>query len=157
LFYRKASTKIFVGLFTLLLILGSTSFAAPGYTQTPEQTATEFYRWYVGQLNRNKDPRTQQKQKMLTFISKGLAKRVYSIPADEYDADVFIAGQDYDEEWEQAISTSKAVVKGNTATLKVTLGVTPNGKVIKSKWKHELRLKMVKEGGIWKIDRINDF
>jgi hypothetical protein len=157
LFYRKSKTKIFIGLFTFLLILGNVNYAAASYAQTPEQTATEFYRWYVGQLNRNKDPRTQQKQKMLTFISKRFAKWVYSIPNDEYDADVFIDGQDYDQDWEQAITTSKAVVKGNTATLKVTLGVSPNGKVIKSKWKHVLRLKMVKEGGNWKIDRINDY
>lgn len=164
MFYRKTVTKILLAFFAFLLIFGNANFipakaasfeSAPA-AATPEQAAVEFYKWYLHELNRNKDPRTRQKQKLLSFLSKRFGKWLYSIPDGEYDADVFIDAQDFDEDWEQSISTSKAVIKGNTARLAVTLGVFKNGKTTQGIGKHVLRLKMVKEGGSWKIDRIND-
>jgi hypothetical protein len=55
-----------------------------------------------------------------------------------------------------SISVSKAIVRGNSASVTVILGVFKNGRKYQGIGKHVLRLKMVKEGGLWKIDRIND-
>lgn len=153
---RKLKVKGLIVLFALFLtsLNANMAFASNTSAATPEQAAVEFYRWYLDALNRNRDPRTRQKQKLLSFLSKRFGKWVYSIPDDEYDADVFISAQDFDEDWVNAISTSKASVKGNTARFDVILGVYKNGKRTKGIGKHVLHLKMVKEGGAWKIDDI---
>lgn len=149
-------TKILVVLLVLFFVStnANQSFALNARAGTPEQTAVEFYRWYVDALNHNRDPRTKQKQKLLTFLSKRFGKWVYSIPDDEYDADVFISAQNYDEDWVNAISTTKAKVTGNVTRFDVVLGVYKNGRRTKGIGKHVLHLKMIKEKGVWKIDDI---
>ena len=157
MFYRKNYQKILLGLLALCLLTSSANALPPKTAQTPEQSAVVFYKWYIGELNKNKDPRTGQKQKLLSFLSKRFGKWIYSIPEGEYGADAFIDAQDWNPEWVNAVSTSKAIVKGNTASLTVTLGVYKNGRVTKGMGKHVLRLKMIKEGGAWKINHINDY
>lgn len=151
---RKFSTKLLALSAIVIIAFFASASAETTFSATPEQTAVEFYRWYVDSLNRNREPKTRQKQKLLTFLSKRYGKWVYSIPDEEYDADVFISAQDYDEDWVNAISTSKATIKGNVARLDVILGVYKNGKRTKGIGKHVLHLKMVKENGAWKIDDI---
>ena len=51
------------------------------------------------------------------------------------------------------MKTSQAVINGNNADLRITLG--PVVKAVNSMSPHTLRVKMVKEGGAWKIDRVN--
>lgn len=158
MFERRIYIKTLCAAFILLITLAGNadSFAAKtAAPTTPEQAAATFYKWYIGELNAKRDPRTEQKKKLLGYLSKRFGKWVYSIPADEHDADVFINAQDWDDEWARLISTTKAVVRGNAATLTVNLGVDENGRLTKSKWKHQLRLKMVKEAGAWKIDRVD--
>lgn len=155
--YRETITKTFIGLFIFFLISGNANFSQAQAAQTPEQVATEFYKWYLSQLNRDRDPRTQEKQKVLKYLSRRAGKWLYSIPPGEYGADYFIDAQDFDEEWQQTVSASKAIVKGNNASLTITLGVFKDGRKYQGIGKHVLRLKMVKEGGAWKIDRINNF
>lgn len=156
MFYQKSITKFFLGLFVFLFVLGSVNLTSAQAAQTPEQIAAEFYKWYLSELNRDRDPRTEAKQKVLKYLSRRAGKWLYSIAADDYGADYFIAAQDFDEEWAETVSVSKAVVKGNRASLTVTLGVYPDGRKYEGIGKHVLRLKMVREGGLWKIDRIND-
>ena len=71
-------------------------------------------------------------------------------PPDGIDADFFIDAQDWDQTWEQNISTSKATVQGNLATVNVTL---KGGAAFGNK---KLKVGLRKEGGVWKIDSIND-
>jgi len=98
-------------------------------------------------LNAQRNP-TDEKAKMRTFISARLAKWIRSKAYEEYDADYFIDAQDYGEGWENNIQISKVVVKGNTASLRVTLvDKGPMGNKI-------LDLKLLKESGAWKIDRV---
>jgi hypothetical protein len=156
LFFQKPITKIFLGFFFFLLVLGSANLTSAQASQTPEQVAAEFYKWYLSELNRDRDPRTQAKQKVLKYLSRRAGKWLYSIPPGEYGADYFIDAQDFDEEWAETVSVSKATIKGNTASLTVTLGVYKDGRKYQGIGKHVLRLKMVREGGLWKIDRINN-
>ena len=157
MFDRKNINKAIPGLFILFLIFGNVNSVFAKAVETPEQSATSFYKWYMNALNQNRDPRTRQKRKLLSFLSKRFGKWVYSIPDEEYGADVFIDAQDFDEEWARSVSSSKAVVRGNNASLTITLGVFENGRQSKGIGKHILRLKMVKEDGLWKIDHINDY
>ena len=52
-----------------------------------------------------------------------------------------------------ASTTTRAVIKGNGATLKALLAA-PRGK--RPKFKQTLVIKMVKESGAWKIDSVNN-
>jgi hypothetical protein len=82
------------------LTLGNANLTLAAVPQSPEQTATVFYKWYLRELNQSRDPRTGQKRKLLGYLSKRLGKWLYSIPEGEYGADYFIDAQDFDEEWE---------------------------------------------------------
>lgn len=145
---RISSIKLLTTSLLLLFVLGSADSAFANAAQTPEQTAVTFYKWYLQMSNANKNP-IDRKQKMLGFLSKKLGKWIYSKEYEEYGADYFLNAQDWDEKW--IATTSKAVIKGNAATLKVMLDA-PKGK--KADWKHNLTLKMVKENGVWKIDDV---
>ena len=119
---------------------------------TPEKTAKSFYSWYMKSIAGQGYP-IDNKTEMKKYISRRLANWVYSNSYQEYGADYFIDGQDFEEKW-QPMSVSKAVIKGNTATLKVTLDV-PKG--VRTPWKKSvLPVKLVKENGVWKIDEINN-
>ena len=119
---------------------------------TPETAAKNFYKWYIGSLNAENYPKEKQKPKMLKAVSKRLGKWLYSKAYEEYGADYFLDAQDWNSSWEKNIKSSKAVVKGNTATLKITLTSPPDSEG----WSgdHVLALKLVKEGGAWKIDTV---
>jgi len=142
--FPRKTTKFLIFAF-VLLIAGGTSAAAT----TPEQTAKGFYIWYLKELNAERDP-IEQKQTLLKSVSKRLGKWIYSPKYEEYGADYFIDAQDWDKKWQ--VTTTKAVVKGNTATLKVTLAA-PKAKA--DEWKQTLSLKLIKENGAWKIDTVN--
>jgi len=51
------------------------------------------------------------------------------------------------------VTTSKAVINGNTATLKVKLAAPNAGR---DNWIQNLTVKLVKESGAWKIDSVNN-
>ncbi len=147
--FSKITNKLSV--FALIIIvLGSIGAVSTKAADTPEQTAKNFYDWYLTELNNEKNP-PDQKQTINKSISKRLSNWIYSPAYQEYGADYFIDAQDWDKNWQA--TTTKAVVKGNTATLKVMLA---DPKAKKSDFKQTLAIKMVKEGGVWKIDSVNN-
>ena len=147
---RTSRIKLLSTSLLLLFVLGCANSAFAKVAQTPEQTAVTFYKWYLQVLNANKNP-IDQKQKLLGFLSKRLGKWIYSKEYEEYGADYFLNAQDWDEKW--IATTSKTVIKGNAASLKVMLA-EPKGK--KSDWKHNLTLKMVKETAFGKLTILNN-
>ena len=86
-------------------------------------------------------------------VSARLRRWFKSKEGREWDADYIIDAQDWDPKWEGHIQTSPAVIDGNTAEFRMTLG--PRVKATGGMSPHTLRMKMVKERGAWKIDRIN--
>ena len=140
----------YIGLSVLLtfLLCGNAS----AQTETPETAAKNFYKWYITSLNAENDPFEKQKPKMLKAVSKRLGKWIYSKDYEEYGADYFLDAQDWDDNWANNISTSKAVIKGTTATLKVTLTSPPDS--VWSPKKHVLTLKLIKENSAWQIDTV---
>lgn len=138
--------KVILFGFGLLLLLNAANAQA---ADTPEQTAKNFYQWYLKELSRE-NFRIDKKQ-TLKYVSKRLGKWYLSPAYSEYGADYFIDAQDFDEKWQ--VTTTKATIKGNTATLKVFLAV-PKSK--KSDWTNTLAVKMIMENGAWKIDSVNN-
>lgn len=135
----------------LTFLLCGNAFAQ---AKKPETAAKDFYKWYIAGLNAENYAIEKQKPKMLKAVSTRLGKWLYSKDYEEYGADYFLDAQDWDKNWENNIGTSKAVVKGNAATLKLTLTSPPESEG----WtgKYVLTLKLLKENGAWKIDKVNN-
>jgi len=137
--------------FTLLLFLiGSAGASITKAADTPEQAAKSFYEWYLKQIAASKNPRNE-KTIFQKSVSKRLSKWIASPAYEDYGADYFIDAQNFDEEWQ--VTTSKAIIKGNTATLKVKLAAPNAGK---DSWTQKLTIRLVKEEGVWKIDSVNN-
>ena len=136
----------------LLLFFLFTGLVGSAFAQAntgPGDTSKTFYKWYLHELNAQHNPE-QNKAKMRTFISARLVRWVNSKAYSDYGADYFIDAQDFGESWENNIQVSKLVVTGNVATLRVTLLDGKNGPM----GSKILDLKLLKEAGAWKIDRI---
>lgn len=141
-------TKIFL-LFALLAFCGTHNIHA---AQTPEQATRLFYRWYLTELDAERYPIDGQRTKVKSKVSKRLGKWLYSKAYKDYGADYIIQAQDWDSQWKDNIAVSKASIKGNTARLTVTL----SGRSTDSPemYRNRLRITLLKEGGVWKIDRV---
>ena len=85
---------------------------------------------------------------MRSHLSTRLGRWFYSKAGQNYDADIFTQGQDWNEAWANNINVGKATIKGNTAVVKLDLGSPPDD------WIKRLNISLVKEAGIWKIDRV---
>lgn len=146
----KSKVKL-LGFALVLFVAASINATAAKAADTPEHAAQSFYRWYLKELTREGGDPIGQKSVVLKSVSKRLGKWIYSPAYSEYGADYIIDAQDYDDNWDA--TTTKAVVKGNVATLKVMLA-PPKGK--KSNFNQTLAIKMIKENGAWKIDGVNN-
>ena len=120
-------------------------------SMTPEATVHSFYEWYVHTLNQNEEPIEKHRSEMGKFVTQRLLNsidRVLKSP-EGLDADFFLDAQDWDKDWEKNITTTKALIQGRRANLRVTLKGGPGF------GNHRLRVGLFKEGGVWKIDSIN--
>ncbi len=137
---------------TLVLFFIGASFGAVAAQKaaTPEQTAKTFYEWYVRELNKEGSDPAGDKSELPKYVTKRLIKEIERMRnAQEYDADYFINAQDFDESWR--VSTTKAVIAKNAAMLKVALKST---KPKNEGFSETLTVKLIKEAGVWKIDRV---
>jgi Protein of unknown function (DUF3828) len=139
--------------------------ATPPVARSPEIVLKEFYTWYVHVSFRETDP---FKGKARVTLKKYVSARYIRFrdrnerlvkngrdPADVWDSDYFLDTQDgrpdpnsgeKEGDWLKSISVSKVALKGRTATAIVTfLDGYPKVKV-----------SLLKEGGVWKIDRVKD-
>lgn len=136
---------------TALAFSGADAVGAQS-ASTPEETAQHFYSWYLHALNQNEDPLEKQQTELRKYLTQRLLRalnRALRRP-DGIDADFFIDAQDWDEGWEKHFSTSGAAIQGTQATVYVTLKGGPNF------GNKRLKLGLRKEGGAWKIDRVNN-
>lgn len=145
----KNKIKI-IGFALFLFFIAGVSANYAQTANTPEQSAKSFYQWYIKELASESSP-IRQKKAVLKSVSRKLGSFIYSSSYEEYGADYIIDAQDFDETWR--VSTTKAVVRGNTATLKVLL---KSNRSRNEDFSRSLALKMVKENGEWKIDRVNN-
>lgn len=146
------SIKLSILCILLAAVLSSAAFGQA--VQTPERAAKDFYTWYLTELNAERYPIQQAKRQMLGKVSTRLGRWLYSKSYEEYGADYFLDAQDWERNWVKNISTSKAVVKGNRATVNVKFGV-PKG-TYSGFGPRTLPVGLVKEGGTWRIDKVNN-
>ena len=137
-----------------ILILSTLHVSAGAQAKAPDAVAKDFYRWYLAELNIERNPIGQDKAGMLKFISARLGRWVYSPAYSEYGADYFIDAQDWEKTWVNGISATRPIIKGKTATLRIKL--EPAKGVYSGFGRRTLLIKLVNEGGSWKIDMINN-
>lgn len=126
-------------------------FASVVGAQTPDSRVRSFYAWYLRELNAEHDPIANRKvlaQYLTSRYSTAIARALKR--EGGIDADPFIDAQDFDPLWEKNLAVSKAVITGSKATTNVTLKGGPNFGTKK------LKIGLKKEGGVWKIDSVND-
>jgi Protein of unknown function (DUF3828) len=141
---RSFSKKlIFISLLTAFAFL---NINAQTGGSSPEATIKGFYKWYVTEISKNKFPLTEQPAKMKQFITVGCYKLYRNIyDKREFEADYFIAAQDWDEKWATNVKVSNLKINGNKAAASVML----DGK---DDFDSKLKLKLIRQKGIWKID-----
>jgi Protein of unknown function (DUF3828) len=116
---------------------------------SPEATVEQFYRWYVGNLKKHIEPRTDRSVEMRRFVTARLMSQLgRKAGVEEPDADYFLDAQDYDDAWEDRISTARQSSHGAVAVLLVTL----DGPQIPH---HQLKVTLRKEDSAWKIDSVS--
>ena len=141
-------------IFSTILFVVVLNISAGAQVKTPDAVAKDFYKWYLTELNAEHEPILQNKKRMAAFISARLNRWVYSPAYEEYGADYFIDAQDWEHSWVNGISATRPVIKGPTATLRVNF--EPAKGVYSGFGRRSLPIKLVKEGGVWKIDMINN-
>lgn len=135
-------------------ILAALHINTSAQTGTPEQAAKSFYRWYLTELNAERNPMQQQKRLMLQKVSARLGEWLYSKDHEENgsDADYFLDMQDWDETWANGITTERVISGAGSAEVKVSLRAKRNAPF----GLHVLYVRMTKERGAWKIDRVEN-
>ena len=141
-------------LLSAFLLFFALHISVVGQVKSPDAVAKDFYKWYLTELNAEREPIRQHKTRMLSSISTRLGRWVYSPAYSEYGADYFIDAQDWEKSWVNGISSSRPVIKGTTATLRIQFD--PAKGVFSGFGRRTLPIKLVKERGVWKIDRVNN-
>ena len=121
---------------------------------SPEQTAKDFYKWYLSELNAEREPIRDNKRLMLQKVSTRLGKWLYSTAYEEYGADYVLDAQDYEQSWVNGISAAPAATNGNVSNVKLTF--TPKRGTYSGFGVRRMNIRLVKENGAWKIDVINN-
>lgn len=127
-----------------LIIVGQylLASAALAKEQPPEQTAVQFYRWYMQSLAIQQDPLRQSPVQMSAYVEKGLVNELKRRKG--LHADYFIQAQDFMDDWTTDIRAVRPTVQGNMASVVIVLGATPETKRF-------LALTLTKDEGDWKI------
>jgi Protein of unknown function (DUF3828) len=140
----------------LMIALFSTSEAAQRTTasspvaRSPEVVLKEFYKWYIHSVSHQIDPlkagkATLRKYVTLRFIR--VIERNEKLPEGEgFDADYFLQTQEDSSVTDRNISVSNVAVRGATATAIVTF----------DDGYPKVKVSLSKEGGVWKIDNVED-
>jgi hypothetical protein len=131
---------------------------SPAAARSPEVVLREFYKWYIHDLSQDVDPLKADKAALRKYVTVRFIREIErneKLPEGEgFDADYFLQTQDplpssdanNEADWLKSISVSKVAPKATTATAVVTfLDGYPKVKV-----------SLVEEGGVWKIDDVKD-
>ena len=122
--------------------------AVHAQSSAPEVATRDFYRWYIGELNSNRDSTYKNKREIRKRVSVRLARWLFSPAYSDYGADYFLDAQDFDAEWAKTVQVSGGVIKGSTATAVLTF---PKSKYFDRK---VVSISLVREAGAWKIDKV---
>jgi Protein of unknown function (DUF3828) len=142
--------KLLVSVVVLVVALGfsSTTKAAEPSATNPSDAIRNFYRWYVAELIANHNPMENRKE-LRRFATERLLKEIDRMKKgpDGLDGDYFVDAQDFDELWAKNITVSDVKVSGTKASAEVLLAG-------KGDMRRRLQVSLVKDGGIWKVDKV---
>jgi Protein of unknown function (DUF3828) len=140
----------------LLILLAAVTlpFATPAAepnkssSATPGESIRSFYRWYVTALVANRNP-MEQRTELKRFATDRLLKQIDRMQKgpDGLDGDYFVDAQDFDPLWAKNISISAVQTNGGKCNAHVLLNGAKG-------MRKELIVHLVKEGGSWKIDKV---
>jgi hypothetical protein len=139
-----------------ILFVGAVFSMCPstaGAQSTPAGTVRAFYKWYVNALNRDiAEPLKSGKATAQKYVTARLLGRIRKQMASEegIDADYFLSAQDFDKKWENNMVIGKVVTVGSTSTVNIVLPSKQMGN-------QKLKILLRREGGLWKIDKVNDY
>ena len=145
--------KSLASVFALVIALGFCSgvkaaepSAAPD--SNPSESIRSFYRWYVTELVANRNPMDNRKE-LRRFATERLLKEIDRMKKgpDGLDGDYFVDAQDFDDLWAKNSTVSEVKISGPKATAHVMLAG-------KGEMRRRLRVSLVKDGSIWKVDKV---
>ncbi len=150
-------------IFALMVALCGMSAAQHSTARTPavrspEIVLKEFYKWYIHAGSHDIDPFKKDKATLRKYVTVRFIREIErndKLPEGEgFDADYFLQTQDplpssganNEADWLKSISVSKVAIKGTTATAIVTFfdGYP------------KVKVSLILEGGVWKIDKVKD-
>lgn len=157
--------RLTLALFSLLIVVlcgisvvAQRRTATPPVARSPEIVLKEFYQWYIHEVNRPSKNYAWKTTRGRAILKKYVSLRFIraidrneKLPedADAFDADYFLLDQDTSGITGKNIAVSKVVIKGTTATANV-------GSVNSDYGMRMVKVSLIKEGGVWKIDKVKD-
>jgi len=119
---------------------------------TPSSTVRAFYKWYVHALSHDvAEPLKSDKAMARKYVTASFLNRIRKAMAREegLNADPFLSAQDWDKAWENNIIIGKVSTTGVTSIVNAVLPSKQMGD-------QKLKILLKKEGGMWKIDQVNE-
>lgn len=140
----NAAPRSFLRLLTIVLLFTcGNAFAGGG--PSPERTASEFYRWYLGELSSNGDPLICEPARIRDYVSPQLISELQRrYQRNRRHADYFLQAQDIQYDWPSKVRVLRSAVRGNLASAVVSLGAD-------MQTRQKLTLLLAREGGLWKV------
>ena len=131
-------------------------YAADGVTPapaaTPEAAVRLFYPWYLGEMTKGHVPLTEDG--MRDYVAEDTLRDIAFMMKRPnggkrgLQEDYFLSAKDYFDDWADHIAVSEVSIDGDAASALVALGDPAQGT-------QRLALTLVREGGGWKISRVN--
>jgi hypothetical protein len=133
-----------------IVSVGSANAVSAACT-SPEKTTSDFYQWYLHELDQDKYPLTsaeaKDRQSLNKWVSPELLQELRkSLSENELDAEYFTDAQDIFDDWINNISVQKGKVAEHHASVELTLGVT--------EIKRGYDITLDDSHGCWKIDQV---
>ncbi|MFJ3456596.1 DUF3828 domain-containing protein [Scandinavium goeteborgense] len=132
----------------VLLLTPAVSIAADDFS-APIKKAIEFNQWYIKQIEQDKYP-LMEGHDIDRYVTVSTLKKLRAAEGDDaqyYDADYFIRSQYIGKDWAQNVQAVASGYDPICFNVYVSYG--------KDK-KHTVIDCMIKEGRIWKIDRVTN-
>ena len=115
----------------------------------PQRAVSDFYVWYLGELQADRDPLNDQAAMLSAKVSRVLVREIRHARAspDGLEADYFIQAQDYANDWLGHVAVRVVRANRDVATTAVDLGLD-------RATQRRLSVTLVREDGRWKLRRV---
>jgi hypothetical protein len=136
---------------------------SPQAGASPEEAASNFYKWYLHALYQipQADPFKEHKSDVDNYVTPRLvqklanSRRISAVrKGPDVDTEYFFQTLDLNSDWEQNITVSTPTMNGATAVVHLSLGeINPESKRLEIG--QDVKVELRKESGVWKIDAVS--